>query len=83
MDLCRRAERAEWMDNSSVRESDAEGEIKGGWVLLWWRALSKSARRGRSETGQTHNPTEHTQTPDTHRDGLCAGNQVNSKPPQQ
>lgn len=43
MVLCRRAERAEWMDNSSVRERVMErGKMKGGWVLLWRRALRRA-----------------------------------------
>lgn len=38
MVLCNRVARPEWMDNSSVRESDRKGKIKAGVFFFVERA---------------------------------------------
>lgn len=55
---------AEWMDNSSVRETAGEGKIKGVWVsLFYWRAFQKGTINLPAEEDQR--PAKPTNPPNT------------------
>lgn len=50
--LCKGGARADYMDNSPVRESDAQRKIEQAWVLLYLRAPPKGTKNVPAEKDQ-------------------------------